>query len=125
MKNKIALSAFIVIQILTMIILMLGEIQSIINGLEYRFQYLLILYVIIPCLVIGGIIESFAFKKLMNGLSVLVIFPFIVALSLLIAVSYEGNYNFINLSYVVISIELTAILLFTYTLIKVIQCKIH
>lgn len=124
MTNKIiqiALSVFIVIQILTMAILMLGEIQGILNGLEYRFQYLLILYIVVPSLIIGGILEYIGFKKLMNRLSILMLFPFLIAMGLSIAMLYEGNSDSTTLSYFVISIELIAIFVFSYSLLKVIQ----
>ncbi|PCJ62701.1 MAG: hypothetical protein COA58_16865 [Bacteroidetes bacterium] len=104
-----------------MAILMLGEIQGILNGLEYRFQYLLILYIVVPSLIIGGILEYIGFKKLMNRLSILMLFPFLIAMGLSIAMLYEGNSDSTTLSYFVISIELIAIFVFSYSLLKVIQ----
>ena len=119
--TQIALSIFILVQIVTMAVLMIGEIQLIQSGLEYRFQYLLILYIVIPVLLIGGVIEYFGFKMILKRSSILMLFPFLIAIGLFLALSYEGKSDPITLSYFVILNELIAILVFGYSLLKVIK----
>lgn len=116
---------YIFAQIVTMAVLIIGEIQLLLSGLEYRFQYLLILFFIIPILIFGGLIEYFGFKKLMKKNSILMLFPFLVAISLLLAMSNEGKSDPITLSYFVSAIEFIALLLFSYSFLTVIRQKTY
>jgi hypothetical protein len=121
---KIALLIYILAQVVTMAVLMIGEIQLVMSGIEYRFQYLLILFFIIPILIFGGIIEYYGFKKLMKKNSILMLVPFFVAISLLVAMSSEGKSDPITLSYFVSTIEFIGLLVFSYSFLKVMRPSI-
>lgn len=126
MKNttiKIILSFLIIIKTLLMIFLIWGEVQGLIYNSVYKFHYLLIINVIFPALIISGVFEYFALKKVLHRYSVIMTFPFLIACGFAMAMQLEGSYNPNKLSYFLISIECLAIILFGYTFVKIIKAN--
>ncbi|MGB0871157.1 MAG: hypothetical protein ACPGSD_16325 [Flavobacteriales bacterium] len=82
-----------------MISLIWVEFQNLIYNSVYKFHYLLIINVIFPALIISGVFEYFALKKVLYRCSVIMTFPFLIAFGFTVAMQLEGSYNPIKLSY--------------------------
>lgn len=110
-----------IIKALLMIFLIWGEFQNLIYNSVYKFHYLLIINVIFSALIISGVFEYFALKKVLYRYSVIVTFPFLIACGFALTMQLEGSYNPIKLSYFLISIECLSIILFGNTFVKIIK----
>ncbi len=85
-----------------LLFLILAELNCLMTGIEYRFQYLLILYFILPLILILGIIEYFGLIKIGLGKKVISIFPFVIGVLIFILINQEGHFNPEGLSWMLI-----------------------
>lgn len=100
MKKYLILSK--TFQLLLLISFISVEINSLRSGLAYRYQYLLILYYIIPTLILWGLIDWYAYSKIKTTNNYIRIIPFIIVLILYIALSFEGKYSIERVSLIFI-----------------------
>ena len=104
--------------------LIIGELNSLWSGSEYRFQYLLILYFILPGLGLLGVVEYFGLIKLKLQKNVLATFPFITGVIIyLLLMNFEGILNLIQLSWVMIISFALGIILAIIVSIKTLKAK--
>jgi len=101
-----------IIKIVVLLSLIIAELNCLANGIAYRFQYLLMLYFILPGIIILGIIEYFGLIKLKLGKDIIALFPFIIGLIIFILMDYEGRSNPITLSWAVVFSLVIGIILF-------------
>jgi len=101
-----------IIKIVVLLWLIIGELNCLVSGIAYRFQYLLMLYFILPGMIVLGIIEYFGLIKLKLGKNVIALFPFIIAFIIFILMNNEGRSNPITLSWAIVFSLVAGIILF-------------
>jgi len=107
-----------------MIILLIMELQSINSGLEYRYQYLIILYLVAPALFLTGLLEYIGLRKLIDAFSITMLFPFIIATAFVILILQEGRVDILKISYLIVGIELLFFLLLAYRLKYIVNIRL-
>ena len=105
----------------------IAELNCLLYEIEYRFQYLLILYFILPVIVILGILEYFGLVKIKLQRDLIVIFPFLTGLTIFfILLRYEGALTPTKLSWVMIFsyvIGIVFTIIANFKIIKVTKIK--
>lgn len=111
MKKYLVLSK--ILKLFLIIYFIFVEIGSLQSGLDYRCQYLLLLYFIIPTLFLWGLIDWYFFSKIGIENNYVKMIPFGIAIMLYITLSFEGRYPINSVSLVLISVLVfSAILIF-------------
>jgi len=113
-----------IIKIITLSWLILVEVDLMRSGLEYRFHYLIILFIVLPSLFILGFIEYVGFFRLKLENNIIAFFPFLVVPIILVSILFGGNKDPIVVSGTVIFSLTIGIGLFLKSTIKIIKTKV-
>lgn len=97
------------------------EYQSLQSGLEYRYQYMLLLYILLPVVLFFGVIELILLKKVLKKHTLLYIFPFLTSLLVWLSIIEFGGLDQEQVSWnliAVLGIGVFLVLIKCYRLMK-------
>ncbi len=111
---------YAILKIIAIIVFIIAELQSLHSGLEYRYQYLLILYLFVPITVFVGIIEAYGLKRSIKLDWATLASPFLLAAALYFTIEQSfGKGNFIQTSWILLIIFIIGLILSILGMLKI------